>query len=185
MQIGGRFRLRRPATKRGDFWKFWFSCFLKSDSHNFTSQISFLKEFAPIWPSGRSMPSVLPPTETKVRKGVKKMKICERHQYKTIFTLWHPPDQCFRWWSLRSSARQGTARCCSWCTSGWVRAARGRILGEAGSRTRFHRRPLASIFHWNPLGAPDHSPLSPPAWGSKWSPWYLMSARMIMTCMVA
>ena len=74
MQIGGRFRLRRPATKRGDFWKFWFSCFLKSDSHNFTSQISFLKEFAPIWPSGRSMPSVLPPTETKVRKGVKKWK---------------------------------------------------------------------------------------------------------------
>ena len=35
--------LRRPTTKRGDFWRFWFSCFSKSDSHNVTSRSLFWK----------------------------------------------------------------------------------------------------------------------------------------------
>ena len=81
---------------------------------------------------------------------------------KRIITLSRLLDQCCQWWSRRSSARRGTARCCSWCTSWSARAAPGRNLEGSKSRRRRRHQPPASICRSPPSGAPARSPPSRP-----------------------
>ena len=98
---------------------------------------------------------VLPPRSTN------KLNLL-RSKKKRIITLLRLLDQCCQWWSRRSSARQGTVRCCSWCTSWSARAAPGRSREGSKSRRRRRHRPPASTCRSPPSGAPARSPPSRP-----------------------